>query len=221
MTTEQKNLWTFSFSSAHSSTSRLPNPPGFGSVRSKDFLDGHKNERQAASKNMEDTEALLEARSACDRALNCIDRNAWELSWSPIKTMGMHFVMLYFAGFSGNIFSILILCHVLMNAISTLFQVKTVFQPLQKAYREKLAVKNSLNKALMKTTTLSISDEFLGSSLFWQQKIIFISITLSLIGYLIRHAVGMGVLPSYTDVFTIQKIQTNMSFKPKVIGLTS
>ena len=201
MEKKENVLWKFSFANVNpTSSARIPNPAGYRALSSKGLEEAISHELQFSKNFQRHGDIPCHVKAASEKVLQTLTKNAWDLSWSPVKTIGMNLVMLYFMRSSGNIFSVLIMCYALMHAISSLFRLRTVFQPLEKVFLEKcihMKRSNKKSQAFLSQNRLSTQSSL--TYLFWPQKIVYFCITLGMNFFLLYHAATMGLFTYHSN----------------------
>lgn len=190
-----KCSWTFTFSSPGGQ--RLADPPGFRALTEKSLDDEVSKAPEQTRSLRSDDGVSVETRRANQRALDSITRSAWELSWLPAKSLGMNLVMLYFAGSSGNIFTVLIIGYALVNAVTTLLRVNTVFVPIEKALLQNQVDTTSSGPHHSSCSARETQGDSRSSKriLFPVQKAVFVLVALAITSYTVYHAGKLGILP--------------------------
>lgn len=188
-------LWTFPFTATGGA--RLTDPPGFRAVSEKVVDEEVSKALERARVFSSEGDHSLEARRSAQQAYAAMVRQAWDLSWLPVKSLGPNLVMLYFAGSSSNIFTVLIIGYALVNAISTLLRVNSIFLPLETTMEQTTGRKSvALGPKAQQQRRSAYATRFL------PQKTVFVILALALTGYMIYYAGKLGILPldpaSYT-----------------------
>lgn len=164
---------------------RLKDLPALKLINQKTLSEAIKQEVQAA-------EELYE--TSTSTVLRDASKKAWDISWSPIKTLSMNLIMLYFSGSSPSIFTILVLSYTLYTAFVTLASVFSVFKPIE----------SSVHPDILKQRTFG---------LFIPQKLIYVFISIVICCYIVLHVVNMSLLPLKTGDY-ISLIPAKLYDKP-------
>lgn len=191
--------WAFTFPSNRASA--LENPIGYRPLSDKVLSDEVSlAAAQARALSGGGGDVSADARRNAKRMAAAIEEKAWSLSWSPIKSLGMNLVMLYFGGASSGIFTVLIISYAMLTAVKTLISVNDIFQNLEDAIESKRDESSPTNP---RGSKLDIDEEkterhplarFFFSP-FLLQKVVFVIICAAISGYIGYHAASMGIIP--------------------------
>lgn len=214
--------WTFTFPQ-HSGSSSLENPIGYKALNDKALADevAQALAQQKALSGKRD-EVSADARRSARRMITAVEEKAWNLSWAPIKSLGMNLLMLYFGGAGAGIFTVLIISYAFLNAFKTLLSVNDQFQTLEDVLESKGGSSSpcSSRRSSLDAHALD-ADEVLARSQihpltkffcspFLKQKLVFVTICVAITSYIGYHAASLGIIPwrsgDFLDLIPEQKL---------------
>lgn len=195
--------WVFTF---QSNSRALENPIGFKVLNDK-----------AVGRQTDEQRTADSRRGGADNSRKIVEAmrdKAWTLAWSPLKTLGMNWLMLYFGGASAGIFTVLLISYAFLNGFKTLLSVNQVFEPLESAIERVAETSNSAGAAAAASRSASFSSTKLEPkeqstnalakfffSPFLPHKLLFIVISGAITSYFVYHAASMGIIPLRTGDF--------------------